>query len=102
MAKILDKKTIPISSLPDGQIKAILESYVTNPSSSQVNVVLTLEMGQYVAYIGYPDAKELREERKNSSDALYNCQKIRTFDQVVRLGDRLSDDERITVFGGSR
>jgi hypothetical protein len=99
MAKILNKLTMPIASLPETCLqKSSLKSYVNDPYVATVNIVLTLEHGQYVGYIGYPDKALLREEYKNSGNVLYHCNKIRTHDQVARLGDKLDRSTRETLF----
>jgi|WetSurMetagenome_2_1015567.scaffolds.fasta_scaffold406841_1 hypothetical protein len=102
MAKILQKLTVSISSLPDECTqKSMLIGYVANPSS-QVNLVLTLEGGQFIGYIGYPDPRDLRPEYAKSSDVLYHCTKIRSHDQVSRLGDRLNQFTRDYLFPDRR
>ena len=91
MAKILDKISISINQLPEAcSQKQILMGYVNDPSST-VNVVLTLDGGTYRAYIGYPSESALRAELKGSDDMVWNCRKIRTHDEVARLGDRLDN-----------
>lgn len=100
MARIIRKSTIGIGSLPDTcPQKRVLLSYVKSPFAT-VNVVLSLESGQYIAYIGYPHPSSLREEIK-SADVLYNCKKIQTHDQVARLGDRLDDSTKAFLFPDS-
>jgi hypothetical protein len=99
MAKILQSTSMPISSLPNScSQKSMLLSYVNDPSSAYVNIVLTLDGGQFVGYIGYPDKADLKPELSKSGDILYHCNKIRTNDQVARLGDRLSADARDDIF----
>jgi hypothetical protein len=98
MAKILKQTSLSISSLPDGcSMKSALESYVAD-TGAQVNVVLTLDGGQYVAYIGYPDKNDLRPELRSSSHMVHHCETIRTPQQVVKLGDRLDDETRDYLF----
>lgn len=102
MAQIIQKSSISISGLPSScQHKSRLESYVSSPSAS-VNIVLTLESGQFVAYIGYPDIKDLKPELQNSRDILYHCNRIRSHNQVAQLGDRLDEATRDFLFPNRR
>lgn len=103
MARILQKTSQSISSLPDScEQKTMLEGYVTDPRSSHVNLVLTFEGGQFVGYIGYPDKSDLKPEYRNSSHVLYHCNKIRSHDQVAKLGDRISEEACRTIFPNRR
>lgn len=98
--KTIESKEIFIGQLPNSLTKSRLELFVKYPDESCIVVVARLspEYNDWLAYIGYPNIEDLKEELKDSLSITYHCETIGTNLEVLAKGDLLDADTARALF----
>lgn len=89
--------TVKVCDLPEGYYKGRLSEMVVN---SDVRVWVVAEegsIGDWAAYIGWPQFNEIRPECR-SPEVMYYTTSHRLPEDVMALGDKLSREEAVALF----
>jgi hypothetical protein len=83
-------REIPISLLPECYYKEMLAGMVEDPNKATVYVVARMGViGDWSAYIGWPELKYIKGVRQTYRETEYYCTSVRTPKQVAAYGDKL-------------
>lgn len=96
---ISDSKQIIVSDLPECYHKELLVGMVVNPTKTKVNVVAVMGyIGDWSAYIGFPDNIEDIIPEKRVPSMQYYVREVSSVEDVVRSGDKLSKEAAEILF----
>lgn len=95
-------KTVSLNDLPACQHKTMLLEKVTNPKTSKICVVAVKLSRSWVAYVGYPDVRDLKINLDMNSDInqqlVWDCEHIHNVEQVLMLGNFLNEETARALF----
>jgi hypothetical protein len=90
-------KEISVKDLPAGYFKDRLTEFVLDTQSTVKVVAVNGAVGDWAAYIGWPEFDALKPHYQ-TDDFAYNCTMTGGFDQVADHGDKLSCEEASAIF----
>jgi hypothetical protein len=91
-------REIPVFNLPDCAFRERLEMWVDDLAHTTVIVVAQEnEYGEWISYIGYPALEQIKSNLQNVGYVKDMCE-IRTWEQVLKLGETLSRRDAIAIF----
>lgn len=96
---ISDSKQVLVSDLPECYHKELLQSMVVDPTKTKVNVVAVMGyIGDWSAYIGFPESIEDIVPEKRDPSMHYYVREVSSVEDVAGSGDKLSKEAAETLF----
>ena len=93
-------REIPISQLPEYcSMKTQVSQWVKDVNRANIFVVAKSDdLGEWIAYIGYPNLEMIKDEYASFGGIVYACTTISSKEQVLKRGDVLDKESAKQLF----
>lgn len=96
---ISNSKQVLVSELPECYHKELLQAMVVDPTTARINVVAVMGyIGDWSAYIGFPENIEEIVPEKRDPSMHYYVREVSSVQDVARSGDKLSKEAAEILF----
>jgi hypothetical protein len=99
MDKQVLSKIVTVDSLPRCNARTYFKLIVEDPSTTKVVVAAAMiDKGTWSAFVGWPGIGRLKLIHQSIPIMQWSCSVIRTTDEVLATGDKLSKEAAVALF----
>lgn len=98
MKRVSETKMVAVSDLPDGYFKERLTELARDTSVIVYVVAKAGSIGDWAAYIGFPEIEDMKDQYKDDYHYYYYCTNVHHPQGVLDHGDKLDRSMAIQLF----